>query len=290
MRDYFGKSGAIPGNFSDGFCVMSFACRIFWAAVRQQFGPSLPSRVRRADSNSDRFTTGVELGFRTGCGAVIALNSADPYPFPDIGQVNPPASYRGGSGSLFPPKGVRCLTVLFTRPALTISGPKTMYEFTPEDIRKLDKGSKQWASRLNDPAIDYEDFKSEAMIRIVRRMPDYDPSKCLRSTWFWHLARTAWIEFARRKYGRFHHRPEMSSIDAMAGFEEWTADAQDPFAMADLMITLELAWGDISERERRIAVQILEGETIPEIAAVEGCSPSRIHQLKQRAYTRAQAA
>ena len=28
----------------------------------------------------------------------------------DIGQVNPPASYSGGSGSIFPPKGVRCLT------------------------------------------------------------------------------------------------------------------------------------------------------------------------------------
>lgn len=133
------------------------------------------------------------------------------------------------------------------------------------------------ARRMLGDASEAEDVAQEAMLRLWRLAPDWQPGKAQPATWLYRVVANLCIDRLRRR-GR-----EAPADDAMAEPADTRPDAEAGMIVAERAAALEAALLLLPPRQRQaIILRHIEGLSNPEIAAIMETGIEAVESLTAR--------
>lgn len=133
------------------------------------------------------------------------------------------------------------------------------------------------ARRMLGDASEAEDVAQEAMLRLWRLAPDWQPGKAQPGTWLYRVAANLCIDRMRRR-GR-----EAPADDIMAEPADTRPDAEQGMIAAERAAALETALLGLPARQRQaIILRHIEGLSNPEIAAIMETGVEAVESLTAR--------
>jgi len=162
-----------------------------------------------------------------------------------------------------------------------------MHPLTDADLLLWHRRAVTMARNMGAPAAEWEDMAQEGMLGLLRAQRRFDPSRGAQfCTFAYPHVRGAILDAARRDCSRC----EVGSIDATLPEDETLTFADvipaaplDPDAALDCSAALATLPG----RERfALVALVVRGWRGREVAAVLGCSASRVSQIKTKALAR----
>ncbi|KPP93636.1 MAG: RNA polymerase sigma-70 factor, ECF subfamily [Rhodobacteraceae bacterium HLUCCA08] len=133
----------------------------------------------------------------------------------------------------------------------------------------------QAARMLGNPA-EAEEVAQEAMLRLWRQAPDWDPGRAKVTTWLYRVVANLCTDRLRR-------RGRVSALDAVAEPEDEAPSVAARMQDRTRADALRAALADLPERQAQaVALRHLEGLSNPEIGAVMGCDLRAVESLVAR--------
>lgn len=127
---------------------------------------------------------------------------------------------------------------------------------------------------LQDPA-EAEDVTQEAMMRLWRMAPDWQPGAAQVSTWLHRVAANLATDRLRRRRG--------VALEAIPEPDDPTPGVLEAMMQSDRLRALDLALAALPERQRvAVVLRHLEGLSNPEIAEAMGIGVEAVESLTAR--------
>ncbi|MGB7270250.1 MAG: sigma-70 family RNA polymerase sigma factor [Albidovulum sp.] len=129
--------------------------------------------------------------------------------------------------------------------------------------------------RMLKDASQADDVAQEAMIRLFRMAPGWQPGPAKVTTWLYRVTVNLCADHLRK-------RPTLP-LDAAQDVADGSATAEDRLVAKDRSVALDLALGDLPERQRlAVVLRHIEGLANPEIAEVMGIGTEAVESLIAR--------
>lgn len=120
-----------------------------------------------------------------------------------------------------------------------------------------------------------EDVAQEAMLRLWRAAPGWEPGRARLSTWLWRVAANLCTDRLRRR--------RQVALDQVAEPEDGAPGAVARLIAADRLAALQAALDALPERQRlAVVLRHIEGSSNPEIAEVLETSVEAVESLTAR--------
>lgn len=132
-----------------------------------------------------------------------------------------------------------------------------------------------FAVRMLGDRHEAEDVVQEAMLRLWKIAPDWEPGRAQVSTWLYRVASNLCTDRLRKR--RTVH------IDMIPEPEDATLSVAERMQNASRLSALELALGTLPERQRQaVVLRHLEGLSNPEIAVIMDVGVEAVESLTAR--------
>lgn len=133
------------------------------------------------------------------------------------------------------------------------------------------------ALRVLGDRAEAEDAAQEAMMRLWRMAPDWEPGRAQVSTWLYRVTLNLCLDIRRRRRGG------MSRLEDVPEPADPAASAADHLQDRTRADALQRALNDLPERQRdAVVLRHLEGLTNPEIAEIMEISTEAVESLTAR--------
>ncbi|MXU63841.1 RNA polymerase sigma factor [Oceanomicrobium pacificus] len=131
------------------------------------------------------------------------------------------------------------------------------------------------AQRMLGDRAEAEDVVQEAMLKLWRQAPDWQPGRARVSTWAYRVAANLCTDRLRRRLGQ--------PLDGIAEPEDDRPSVEAQLMGADRQTALQVALDGLPERQRlAIVLRHIEGRSNPEIATVLDVSVEAVESLLAR--------
>ena len=135
-----------------------------------------------------------------------------------------------------------------------------------------------FAARLLGDRAEAEDIAQEGMLRLWQIAPDWRQGEAKVTTWLYRVVTNLCTD--RR---RMHQRRRISALDDAPEVEDSTPSVEAVLINADRLVALNLALGQLPDRQREaVVLRHIEGLTNPEIAEVMDIGIEAVESLTAR--------